>query len=332
MSNRRQFHLHALAAAGALLGRPLAAFAQAGDYPSRPIRIVVPFAAGGGPDLLARKMAVRLAEVLGKGGVVVENVVGAGGILAAQNVARMAPDGYSVLMGASSHITQKAMQPGVKFDPLKDFSFVTRTAFSPSMLVVSADSPFKTVEDLVTAARKNPGKFNYASGGVGSAAHLAGAAMVLQAQIDAVHVPYKGSVEIIPSILSGSTQFAFPIASTAVPQVKAGKVRALAVTSAQRMPGFPDLPLLAEVFKNPDLAMDAWFGLWAPAGTPPPVIDALFKAVAKTYEDTALKADAEASGSVIALSRSPEEFRSFVEGETLKFDKLVKAAHLSVSN
>lgn len=332
MSNRRQFHLHALAAAGTLLGRPLTAFAQAGDYPSRPIRIVVPFAAGGGPDLLARKMAVRLAEVLGKGGVVVENVVGAGGILAAQNVARMAPDGYSILMGASSHITQKAMQPGVKFDPLKDFSFVTRTAFSPSMLVVSADSPFKTVEDLVAAARKNPGKFNYASGGVGSAAHLAGAAMVLQAQIDAVHVPYKGSVEIIPSILSGSTQFAFPIASTAVPQVKAGKVRALAVTSAQRMPGFPDLPLLAEVFKNPDLAMDAWFGLWAPAGTPPPVIDALFRAVAKTYEDTALKADAEASGSVIALSRSPDEFRSFVEGETLKFDKLVKAAHLSVSN
>lgn len=332
MSNRRQFHLQALAAAGALLGRPLTAFAQAGDYPSRPIRIVVPFAAGGGPDLLARKMAVRLAEVLGKGGVVVENVVGAGGILAAQNVARMAPDGYSILMGASSHITQKAMQPGVKFDPLKDFSFVTRTAFSPSMLVVSADSPFKTVEDLVAAARKNPGKFNYASGGVGSAAHLAGAAMVLQAQIDAVHVPYKGSVEIIPSILSGSTQFAFPIASTAVPQVKAGKVRALAVTSAQRMPGFPDLPLLAEVFKNPDLAMDAWFGLWAPAGTPPPVIDALFRAVAKTYEDTALKADAEASGSVIALSRSPDEFRSFVESETLKFDKLVKAAHLSVSN
>ena len=332
MSNRRQFHLQALAAAGALLGRPLTAFAQAGDYPSRPIRIVVPFAAGGGPDLLARKMAVRLAEVLGKGGVVVENVVGAGGILAAQNVARMPLDGYSILMGSSSHITQKAMQPGVKFDPLKDFSFVTRTAFSPSMLVVSADSPFKTVEDLVAAARKNPGKFNYASGGVGSAAHLAGAAMVLQAQIDAVHVPYKGSVEIIPSILSGSTQFAFPIASTAVPQVKAGKVRALAVTSAQRMPGFPDLPLLAEVFKNPDLAMDAWFGLWAPAGTPPPVIDALFRAVAKTYEDTALKADAEASGSVISLSRSPDEFRSFVEGETLKFDKLVKAAHLSVSN
>lgn len=331
MSTRRQFHLHVMVAAAAVLGRPLTVRAQPNDFPSRPIRIIVPFAAGGGPDLLARKMAVKLAEVLGKGGVVVENIVGAGGILAAQNVARMAPDGYSLLMGASSHITQKAMQPTVKFDPLKDFSFITRTAFSPSMLVVSADSPYKTIEDLVADARKQPGKFNYASGGVGSAAHLAGAAMVLQAQIDVVHVPYKGSVEIIPSILSGSTQFAFPIASTAVPQVKAGKVRALAVTSAQRMPGFPELPTLAEVFRSPDLAMDAWFGVWAPAGTPQPVIDTLFKAVAKAHEDPAVRADVEAAGSVVALSRSPEEFRSFIESETLKFDKLVKAARL-VSN
>lgn len=332
MTTRRQFHRHSLATAGALLGLPLTGFAQASDFPSRPIRVIVPFAAGGGPDLLARKMAVKLAEVLGKGGVVVENVVGAGGILAAQNVARMPPDGYSILMGASSHITQKAMQPGVKFDPLKDFSFVTRTAFSPSMLVVHADSPFKTVEDLVAEARKNPGKFNYASGGIGSAAHLAGAAMVLQAQIDAVHVPYKGSVEIVPSILSNTTHFAFPIASTAIPHVQAGKVRALAVTSAQRMAGFPNVPTLVEVFKTPDLALDAWFGLWAPAGTPPQVVDLLFKAVTKTYEDPVLRADAEAAGSIVALSRSPEEFRSFIESETLKFNQLVKAARLGVSN
>ena len=327
MTTRRQFHRQSLATAGALLGLPLTGFAQASDFPNRPIKIIVPFAAGGGPDLLARKMAVKLGEVLGKGGgVVVENVVGAGGILAAQNVARMPPDGYNLLMGASSHITQKAMQPSVKFDPLKDFSFVTRTAFSPSMLVVHADSPFKTVEDLVAEARKNPGKFNYASGGIGSAAHLAGAAMVLQAQIDVVHLPYKGSVEIVPSILSNATHFAFPIASTAIPQVQAGKVRALAVTSAQRMAAFPNVPTLVEVFKTPELALDAWFGLWAPAGTPPQLVDLVFKAVAKTYEDPALRADAEAAGAIVALSRSPEEFRSFIESETVKFDKLVKAA------
>jgi len=332
MSTRREFHQHALAAVGAVLAAPMRAFAQANDYPSRPIRIVVPFAAGGGPDLLARRMAVKLAEVLGKAPVVVENVVGAGGILAAQSVARMAPDGYNLLMGASSHITQKAMRPDLRFDPLGDFSLITRTAFASSMLVVGADSPYRSVAELVEAARRNPGKFNYASGGVGSAAHLAGAAMVLQAQIDAVHVAYKGSVEIIPSILSGTTQFAFPIASTAAPQVKAGRVRALAITSAQRMPDFPDVPTLAEAFHNPELTMDAWFGLWAPAGTPPAIIDVLFKAVRTAYEDPALKAEAEAAGSVIAISRSPEEFRAFMESETLKFAQLVKAARLGLGN
>jgi tripartite-type tricarboxylate transporter receptor subunit TctC len=180
--------------------------------------------------------------VLGKGTVVVENIVGAGGILAAQSVARMAPNGYSLLLGASSHVVQKAMQPSVQFDPLNDFAHITRTAFSPSILVVGADSPYKTVEDIVAAAQKEPGKLNYASGGVGSAAHLCGAAMVLQAKIDVVHVPYKGSVEIVPSIITGATQFAFPIASTAIPQIRAGKVRALAVTSAQRMPALRTCP------------------------------------------------------------------------------------------
>jgi tripartite-type tricarboxylate transporter receptor subunit TctC len=282
--------------------------------------------------VLTRKMAVKMAEVLGKGGVVVDNIVGAGGILAGQSVARMAPDGYNILMGASSHVTQKAMQPSVRFDPLKDFTLITRTVFAPSILVVATDSPYKSVEDIVVAAKKNPGKLNYASGGVGSAAHLIAAAMVLHAQVDVVHVPYKGSVEIVPSILSGATQFAFPIASTAIPLIRSGRVRALAVSSAQRMAVLPDVPSLVEAFKTQDLALDSWFGLWAPAGTPADVVDVLFKAVVRTYEDPAVRADAEASGSIVALSRSPQEYHSFVEAETRKFEKLVKAAHLSVNN
>jgi tripartite-type tricarboxylate transporter receptor subunit TctC len=328
MTTRRQFHRGALGLAAAALGLPV--LAQASDYPSRPIRIIVPFAAGGGPDVLARRMALKLSEVLGKSPVVVENIVGAGGIVAGQNVARMAPDGYSLLLGASSFVVQKAMQPSVQFDPLKDFTHITRTAFSPSILVVSADSPHRTLQDLVAAARKAPGKLNYASGGVGSAAHLAAAAMVLQAGIDVVHVPYKGSVEIVPSIVTGATHFAFPIASTAIPQVRAGKVRPLAVTSGQRMPGLPDVPTLVEVFKTPDLALDAWFGLWAPARTPAPVVDVLFKAVARTYGDPALRAESEAIGALVALSESPSEFTKFIEAETAKFQKLVKAARLSI--
>jgi len=331
MRNRRQFHLRLLGLGAAGLGLSALTFAQDGDYPNRPIRIIVPFAAGGGPDVLTRKMAVRLAELLGKGGVVVvENIVGAGGILAAQSVARMAPDGYNLLLGASSHLVQKAMDPRVKFDPMKNFAHIVRTTFSPSILVVSADSTYTTVEDLVAAARMKPGQLNYASGGVGSAAHLSGAAMVLQAKIDAVHVPYKGSVEIVPSIIAGVTQFAFPIASTAIPQIRAGKVRALAVTSAQRMPTLPDVPTLVEVFKVQELALDSWFGLWAPAGTPPRVVDLLFNAVVRAYADPGLRADSEAAGALVALSSSPSEFTKFMEMETLKLEKLVRDAHLGV--
>ncbi len=331
MNTRRQFHRRALGLGAATLALPAWTRAQGNDFPARPVKIVVPFAAGGGPDVLTRKMAIKLAEVLGSGSVVVvENVVGAGGILAAQNVARMAPDGYGLLLGASSHVTQKAMEPGVAFDPVKDFAHITRTAFSPSILVVRADSPWKSVDDLVAAAKKEPGKLNYASGGVGSAAHLAGAALVLHAGVDVVHVPYKGSVEIVPSIISGATQFAFPIASTAIPQIKGGRVRALAITSPRRIASLPEVPTLVELFKSDDLAMDAWFGLWAPAGTPPRVVDLLFKATAKTYDDATLRADSEAAGAFVALSESPAEFTRFIEAETVKFTRLVKAAHLSV--
>jgi len=266
--------------------------------------------------------------VLGQSPVVVENIVGAGGIVAAQSVARMAADGYGLLLGASSHVVQKAMKPSVQFDPLKDFVHITRTAFSASILVVGAGSAYRSVHDLVAAARKEPGKLNYASGGVGSAAHLCGAAMTLKANVDVVHVPYKGSVDIIPSILAGATQFAFPIASTAIPQIRAGKVRALAVASARRLAGFPDVPTLVEVFKTQDLALDSWFGLWAPARTPPPIVDTLFKAVAKAYDDPALRADSDAAGALVALSTSPSEFTKFVEAETVKLESLVKAARL----
>jgi tripartite-type tricarboxylate transporter receptor subunit TctC len=335
MLTRRQFHRHVLAVsalAGGGLGLPGLAQGQGSDYPNRPIKIVVPFAAGGGPDVLTRRMAMKMAEVIGKGStIVVENIVGAGGIVAAQNVARQRPDGYTLLLGASSHITQKAMEPSVAFDPMKDFTHITRTVFTPSILVVAATSPYKTVEDIVAAAKQAPGKLNYASGGVGSAAHLCAAAMVLQANIDVVHVPYKGSVEIVPSILSDATQFAIPIASTALPLVQAGQVRALAVTSARRMPSLPDIPTLAETFKTQDLALDAWFGLWGPAGTPAAIVDVIARAVARSYEDPALRSSSEAAGALVAVTGSSAEFTKFIETETVKFEKVVKGAKLSVN-
>jgi tripartite-type tricarboxylate transporter receptor subunit TctC len=333
MLSRRRFNRHVIGL-GVAAGLDLPAFAQGAAYPSRPIKIVVPYAPGGGPDVLTRKMAVRLAGALPGAGaaIVVENIVGAGGIVAAQNVAHRPPDGYTLLLGASSAIVQKAMEPSVGFDPLTDFTPITRIAFSPSILVVGAASRYRTLDDLVMAARAAPGTLNYASGGVGSAAHLCAAAMALTARIDVVHVPYRGSVEIVPAIVSDAAQFGFPIASTALPQIQGGQVRALAVTSAQRLDALPDVPTLVEHFKTPDLALDAWFGLWAPAGTPPSVVDPLFAAVAQVYRDPAARADSAAAGAFVDLSRSPAEFAAFMAGETRKLAAIVAATKLSVHN
>lgn len=330
MTTRRHFHAQALGLGAAALGLP--ALAQKSDYPQRPIKVIVPYAAGGGPDVLTRRMAVKLAEVLGPGSVVVvDNIVGAGGILAAQSVARAAPDGYTLLTGASTHVTQKAMQPSVRFDPDRDFAHITLTSVSPQMLVVAANAPYRHLDDLVAAARRAPGQLNYASGGIGSAAHLAGAATVLQAGIEVVHVPYKGSVEIVPSIIAGATQFAFPVASTAIPHIQSGKVRPLAVTSAARMPAYPGVPTLREALRNDDLVLDSWSGLWAPAGTPGVVVERLFKALIATHADPEVRAHIEAAGAAVSVSASPAAFTQFVRAETVKFERIVKAANLKVN-
>lgn len=322
---RRSFQLQL---AAALVGlRALPSWAQ-GAYPSRPVKIVVPYAPGGGPDVLTRKLAPRLGEILGQS-IVVENIVGAGGILAAQSVARAAPDGYTIMIGASTHVTQKAMQPSVKFDPVKDFVHIIRNGTVPQMLVVPASSPYRTVQDLVAAIRAEPRKLNYASGGIGSAAHLAGAAMLHALDLQAVHVPYKGSAEIIPSLLSGSTQFAFPVASTAIGPAQQGQVRALATTGANRLAQLPAMPTLREATGKDDLVIETWGGYWAPAGTPAAVVDVLFKAFQKLYADPAVRADQEAAGTLVSLSSSPAEFTREIAADTAKYERLVKATGLS---
>lgn len=322
---RRQF-LEA-GAFGLTLTSPLSLLAQA-PFPTRPVKLVVPFAAGGGPDVLARRVAGRLGQALGQS-VVVENIVGAGGILAAQSVARAPADGYVVMLGASTHITQKAMQPSVRFDPIKDFTHIGRTLISPQLLVVAADSPYKTLQDLVDAARKAPGKLNYASGGVGSAAHLSGAALGHALGLEVIHVPYKGSVEIVPSIMQSATHFGFPVVSTAVGQLQQGKVRALATTGSARLATLPQVPTLKEATGKDELVLDAWSGFWAPAGLPAAVADVWFKALQQVYSDPPVRTEHEAAGTLVALSSSPAEFTRFIEAETVKYQQLVKATGLS---
>src|SRR5690606_7110189 len=311
--------------AGALL--PVAGMAQ--DFPSKPIRFIVPYAPGGGPDVLARKTAEELGKVLG-GTVVVENKVGAGGILAGEHVVRAPADGYTLMLGSSTHVTQKIIQPTVSFDPASDFTHIVRGGFSPQVLVVSADSPYRTVQDLIEAARRSNDPFNYASGGIGSAAHLAGAAFSSAAKANTMHIPYRGSVASVPSFMRGDVQFAFPVTSTVLPQITDGKVRAMAVTSAQRLPQLPEVPTLNEVFGSKELALDAWSGIWAPKGLPEPITEKLEQAFRSVYAQPEIQEFYERAGSMLAPTDSPAAFTAFVEAETAKYTKIVADNHIKV--
>ncbi|MFJ4289031.1 tripartite tricarboxylate transporter substrate-binding protein [Cupriavidus sp. NPDC089707] len=313
--------------AAAVLGSPPAALA-ADAYPNRPIRLVVPYAAGGGPDIQTRKLAEVLARELGQP-IVVENRVGAGGILAAEFLAQQPADGYTLMLGASTHVTQKLLQSSAKFDPVK-FTHVIRIGVSPAVLLVSASSPYRTVADLVAAARRAPGALNYASGGIGSAAHVSGAAFAAAAGIDAVHVPYKGSVEIVPSLIKGDTQFGFPVATTAIPQIASGKVRALAVASASRSAALPDVPTLNETLGRKDLDLDSWSGVWAPPNLPRPIVAQLHAAILKALADPGLRRLYTEMGAVIAPTPTPEAFSRLVADETARIRQVIARNRITI--
>jgi tripartite-type tricarboxylate transporter receptor subunit TctC len=309
--------------AAALLCLAAAQPAAAQSWPARPVKLVVPFAAGGGPDVQTRQLAPRLAEALG-GAVVVENRVGAAGIVAAEVVAQAAPDGYTLLTGSVSQVVQKILRPAAKFDPLASFVPITLTNSAPAVLIVPAESPIRSAKELAEAIKAQPGRFNYGSGGVGTAAHIAGATFVNVLGLNATHVPYRGSVEIMPALLGGQIQFAFPIAGTGVPHVKAGKARALAVTSARRLPSLPEVPTLKELYGDELFVQESWGGIWAPAGTPAPVIARLFAATRRAMADPAIMAQYQAGGSEVEVSASPEEFAAFIRSETGKWARLIQ--------
>ena len=297
--------------------------AGAQSYPTRPVKIIVPFAAGGGPDVQTRQMAPKLAEALG-GTVVVENRVGAAGIVAAEVVAQAAPDGYTLISGSISQVVQKILRPAAKFDPQTSFAPISITNSAPTVLIVPADSPVKSAKELAAAIKAKPGQFNYGSGGVGTAALIAGATLASVLGLNAIHVPYRGSVEIMPALLGGQIQFAFPIAGTAVPHVKSGKARALATTGAKRLPFLPDVPTMKELFGDELFVQESWGGLWAPAGTPAPVIAKLFAATRQAMADPGLRAQFSAGGAEVELSASPEEFSAFMRSESVKWAKLIQ--------
>lgn len=299
-------------------------------WPSRPLRLVVPFAAGGGPDVLARQFLPRVGAALGTSAYV-DNRVGVGGILAAEHVAQQPGDGHTMLVGASSHVTQKLLKPNAAFHPVTSFRHVTRLSFSPSVLLVGADSPYRSLDDIVRAARARPGQLNYGSGGIGSPSHFGGAAIVAHAGLDVVHVPYRSGNEIFTALRAGDVAFAVVTASTVVPLLASGTLRALAVTSAQREPSLPQLPTLKELTRDEDLVIVAWSGIWVPAATPTPIVQALFDAFTKVYADPEITKANAAIGVTMALSPDVNEFGGFVASEMAKYARIVKAAKMEIT-
>jgi tripartite-type tricarboxylate transporter receptor subunit TctC len=316
-----------LATIGALPAATTSAQAAA-PFPSKPVRIVVPFPPGGPLDTTGRALAQKLGEAWGQS-VVVENRPGAGGNIGADLVAKSAPDGYTVVMGAlSTHAVNPSLYPSMPYDAVRDFAPITLVAVTPNVLVVNPSLPVHSVAELVAYAKANPNKLSFGSGSNGSAGHLAGELFKVDTGTDVVHVPYKGAAPAMQALLAGDTQFMFDNLASSMPQVKAGKLHALAVTTAKRSTLVPELPTMADAGLA-GFDISTWFGLLAPAGTPPDVIAKWNADVVKILKSPEMRERLAAQGAEAAPT-TPAEFAAFIAAEIPKYAKIVKASGAKV--
>jgi len=306
-----------------------AAPASAQQYPSRPVTIVVPFAAGGGSDLLARLVAQKLEEKLGKP-FIIENRPGAGTTLAAMQVVRSTPDGYTLMQATSSTMAiNVSMQKKIPYEPLKDLVPVALLSSSPFFLVVRADSPVKTVADLIALAKAKPNSLNYGSGGPGSMHHLSTELLQSLAGIQMTHVPYKATPPAMNDLLAGNIQVLFGDTTSVLPMIRQGTVRGVAVTTVKRSPAAPDIPAVAETVPGYESA--SWQMLVAPGATPPEVIALLNREVHTIFSNPAVVAELERRGVGPALTGTPDEVREFVKKEIVRWGDVVRRAGLEHS-
>ncbi len=299
-------------------------------FPDKPLRIVVPFSPGGGTDLVARAMGVAMAQDLGQP-VVVDNRPGGGTIIGTDNVAKSAPDGYTLVMATFAHAVNPSLQPKLPYDTEKAFAPVMLVGRSPNVLVVRADSPYKTVQDVLAAARARPGRLSFASQGPGTSAHLAGELFKSLAHVDLTHIPYKGAGPAITDLLGGQVDLMFATASAVGNLLESGKLRALGVTTAQRSPS-PDLAKVPTIAESgvPGYVAESWYGLFAPAGTPNAVIARLNAAARKAVTADAFRKRAEAEGLMVTPG-TPEDFARYVHGEEARWSKVVKDARITLN-
>ena len=317
-----------LAATGivATLALAVASPGQAQDYPSRPIRVIVPYSAGGGADNAARVIAQRLGTALHTQ-VVIDNRPGASGIIGAQAVVQAAPDGYTVLYDASTYAVNPALRK-MPFDPDKDLVPVSLAITVPNILVVHPAAPYKSFKEFVAYARQHPGKVSYASYGAGSPAHLVGELLKSQAGIDMLHVPYKGGAPALADVMGGQVNAYFANAASGLSYVQSGRLKALAVTSAKRMAALPDTPTIAENgFKNFEVL--EWNGFFVPKGTPAAVVDRLAREVKAAVQDPDTRAKLNKLG-LDTVGSTPAEFAGFIQGETRRWKDLARTNKITV--
>ncbi|MFO0292469.1 MAG: Bug family tripartite tricarboxylate transporter substrate binding protein [Rhodospirillales bacterium] len=302
--------------------------AAAQRFPSKPVRFVVPFPAGGSLDVSARAVADRMAALLGQP-VVVENRPGAGGNVGVDLVAKSAPDGHTIVMGAlSTHAVNPHLYARMPFDPLKDTVAITAVGEVPNILVVGPSVKAATVGELVAQIRANPKGFNYGSGGNGSGGHLAGALFADRIGVPIEHIPYQGGAPQLNALLSGETQFSFDNLANAFPQIEAGKLRPLAVTTAKRSAQVPNVPTMAEA-GFPGFDISTWFGIFAPAATPPDIVRQLADAAIAALRDPAT-IERLARLAVVPVGNTPAEFDAFVRAEHAKYKDIVRISGAKV--
>jgi len=302
------------------------------QYPSKPVRVIVPFAAGGPTDVVGRIIASKLGELLGQQ-FVVENRGGAGGNLGADAVAKSAPDGYTLLVATvSTHAINPGLYTKMPYDPIRDFAPIAQVGVTPSLLSVNPSLPVKDVQGLIALIKANPGKYSYGSSGVGSILHLCGEEFkALAGGLDIVHVPYRGSAPMMTDLMGGQINMAFDATPTAMPQARAGTIRALGAGMAERMRAMPELPTLQEQGLK-GFECYTWNAILAPAGTPQPIIDKLAAAIAKALDDPAVFKALQDTGVDPTLGRGPKETADFIKAELAKWAPIIKASGAQVTN
>ena len=293
------------------------------DFPAKPIRLIVPFPPGGPNDIIARVIAQRMSEIVHQP-IVIDNRGGQAGVLGTDAVAKSPPDGYTIGIVSASALSISPTMEKVAYDVARDFAPITLVATVPEMLVVASSVPARDMKELVALAKAEPGKLNFASAGTGGITHLAGELFKLTAKIDIVHVPYRGAAPAINDLLGQQVQMAFLDLPVILPHIKAGTLRAVALGAKERVPTAPDVPTTAEV-GMPDILIENWYGMIAPAATPPAIVAALNRVATEAMTDPAVKEKLADQGLTLA-PQTPEQFRAYIASETRKWANVIKDA------